>query len=69
MVAKLALFVLPVFQFQNRTRTRTAAMVTSCSGIISDHTTLLGMTDPALPLIGYILAFKQCANVETKNIM
>ena len=28
----------------------TAAVVTSCSSIILDHTTLLGMTRPTLPL-------------------
>ena len=33
-------------------------MVTSCIAVILDHTTLLGMTHPTLPLIGYVLPGK-----------
>ena len=36
----------------------TAAMDNSCSCVILDHTTLLAMTCPTLPLIGYILPVK-----------
>lgn len=45
---KMVQFALPVFGYQNQGPTCT--MVTSCNGIIFDHTTLLSITCPTLPL-------------------
>ena len=43
-------------EFLSPTENTTAVMVTSCSSVILDHTTLLGMTHSTLPLISHILA-------------